>query len=170
MNFPAAPASLAFVVTSDASNRDAARLVAVVAQLCLDMDKAHPRYGLRDVTGDGIPESWCNVALRDFCAAMGAPVEGARANDQVTWLASEAARARGWAEVSPHAAQGCAEEGFPVVVGWHSRGAWPGHVAVLLPSLGEDGAWIAQAGARCFSRGPLASGFGSRAVSYFAHP
>lgn len=166
INLPASPR-----ITSDASNRDAARLCAVVGQFCLDLDTGNPRYGRRDLDGNPATlETTCNIFVRDFAAAMGCPVEGLRANDQVTWLSSDAARQRGWAEVSLHAAQGCAEEGFLVIVGWHSRGQGPGHVAVLLPSLGEDGAFIAQAGARCFSRGSLASGFGSRAVSYFAHP
>ena len=158
-------------IMSDASDRDAVRLVSVVGQFCLDFDPGNARYERRDRDGDpATQETACNALVRDFAAAMGCPIEGARANDQVAWLASDAARQRGWAEVSLHAAQGCAEEGFPVIVGWHSRGQGPGHVAVLLPSLGEDGAWIAQAGARCFSRGLLASGFGTRPVSYFAHP
>lgn len=158
-------------LTSDASNRSAQRLLAVVGQFALDADLANPRYGKRDRDGDpSTLETACNAFVRDFAAAMGMKLDGARANDQVAWLASPDARARGWASVSEHAAHGCAEEGMVAVVGWHSRGAGPGHVAVVVPSLDEPGTWIAQAGARCFSRGLLASGFGSRAVTFFVHP
>lgn len=157
-------------LTSDASNRSATRLVALVGQFALDLDLLHPRYGVRDIDGDGSPNSYCNILVRDVCAAMGAPVQGARANDQVTWLSSYEARQRGWAAISEHAAHGCAEEGMLVVAGWHSRGQGPGHVAIVVPSLDEPGTWIAQAGARCFSRGLLAQGFGSREVTFFAHP
>ena len=155
----------------DATNRSAQRLLAIVGQFALDADTANPRYGKRD--RDGIPETQetaCNALVRDAVAALGLELQGARANDQVAWLASDAARQRDWATVSEHAAHGCAEEGFPVVVGWHSRGQGPGHVALVVPSLDEPGTFIAQAGGRCFSRGLLASGFGTRAVTFFAHP
>lgn len=155
---------------SDASNRSAQRLLALVGQFGLDLDVWHPRYGKRDITGDTKDETFCNILVRDVCAAMGAPVQGARANDQVAWLSSFEARQRGWAAISEHAAHGCAEEGMLVVAGWHSRGQGPGHVAIVVPSLEEPGTWIAQAGAKCFSRGLLAQGFGQRAVDFFAHP
>lgn len=156
---------------SDASNRSAQRLLALVGQFGLDLDTAHPRYGKRDLDGNPATlETTCNIFLRDLCVAMGAPVQGARANDMVTWLSSFEARQRGWAAVSEHAAHGCAEEGMLVVAGWHSRGQGPGHVAIVVPSLEEPGTWIAQAGSRCFSRGLLAQGFGQRAVDFYAHP
>lgn len=162
------PASV--VLTSDASNRDAQRLLAIVGQFALDLDDKHPRYGRRDITGDEHPETFCNVFLRDFAAAMGAPIHGALANHQVMWLASDEARKRGWATVSEHAAHGCAEEGMVVVVGWYNRNGGPGHVAVVVPSLGEPGTWIAQAGKHCFSRGLLRAGFGDLPVTFFVHP
>ena len=170
MKFPADISKPAEVsLTSDASNRDAVRLVLVVAQFGLDLE-GHPRYGRRDITGDDKDETFCNIFLRDYCAAMGTPVEGLLANNQIDWLGSPAAKTRGWAEVSQHAAQGCADEGFPVVVGWHSGGSGPGHVAVMMPSLGERLPHIAQAGRTCFSWRPLTAGFGARPVRYFAHP
>lgn len=155
----------------DATNRSAQRLLAIVGQFALDADTENPRYGKRD--RDGIPETLettCNGFVRDAVDALGLELQGARANDQAAWLASDAARQRGWATVSEHAAYGCAEEGFPVVVGWHSRGQGPGHVALVVPSLDEPGTFIAQAGGRCFSRGLLAQGFGTRAVTFWAHP
>jgi hypothetical protein len=79
-------------------------------------------------------------------------------------------RQRGWAMVSEHAAHGCAEEGMLAVVGYFNRNGGPGHVAVVVPSLDEPGTWVAQAGGRCFSRGLLASGFGSLPVSFWVHP
>lgn len=157
-------------VRSTPADRSALRTLAVVGQFGLDLDVLNPRFGKRDI--DGLPgdETTCNIFLRDYCAAMGVPLEGARANDMVAWLASPAAREKSWATISEHAALGCAAEGFPVIVGWHSRGQGPGHVALVVPSLDEPGTWIAQAGGRCFSRGLLASGFGSRSVTFFAHP
>jgi hypothetical protein len=158
-------------ITGDASNRSAQRLLAVVGQFGLDLDVDNPRYGRRDRDGDASTlETACNAFVRDAVAALGLRVEGARANDQVAWLASPEARQRGWATVTEHAAHGVAEEGMVAVVGWHSRGQGPGHVALVVPSLDEPGLWIAQAGGRCFSRGTLASGFGDRAVSFFVHP
>ena len=170
LNVPDIGRPVAPPLRGDATSRSAQRLLAIVGQFALDLDKVHPRYGLRDITGDGIPESYCNILVRDAVDALGLELQGARANDQVAWLASDAARQRDWATVSEHAAHGCAEEGFPVVVGWHSRGQGPGHVALVVPSLDEPGTFIAQAGGRCFSRGLLAQGFGSRSVTFFAHP
>ena len=152
---------------SDASRRDALRLVLVVAQFHVELA---PRYQRRDVTGDGAPETFCNFFVRDVSEAMGAPVPQVRANEQVQWLGSDAARARGWAAISEHAAQGCAAEGLFVVAGWYNRNGGSGHVAVVMPSLDEDGTFIAQAGLSNFTHGRLAQGFGPREVSFFAHP
>ena len=72
-------------------------------------------------------------------------------------------------EGASHIAQRMADEGQLVLVGWVNP-AGPGHLAVVVPSLDEDGVFIAQAGRVNFTRGTVAQGFGGRVVTYFAHP
>jgi hypothetical protein len=152
------------------ATRSALRTLAVVGQFGLDLDRLNPRYGNRDIDGNPATlETTCNYLVRDFCAAMRVPLQGARANDMVAWLASQEASLLGWAVVSEHAARGCAAEGFAVLAGWFNRNGGPGHVAVVVPSLEEDGTYVAQSGALCFSHGLIQAGFGSLAVTYFAH-
>lgn len=152
---------------SNASNRDPDLLDAVVEQFRLG---DCPRYQRRDITGDGVPETFCNAALRDMLSALGCPVPwGMRANELVQWFASPAGRERGWATVSEHAAHGLANEGLVVVAGWFNRNGGPGHVALVVPSRSEPGLYIAQAGKTNFSRGPVTKGFGTLPVTYFAH-
>lgn len=157
------------VTTSTAADRDPCRLLAIIAE---HHCRGAARYRRRDVTGDGAPETWCNVFAQDVAEAMGVLLpRHARANGLVEWLASPAARELGWEEVpTAHVARAQADAGQLALVAWHSRGAGSGHIAVAVPSLGEPGLWIAQAGLVNFTRGSLASGFGSRAVSYFTHP
>ena len=158
-------------VQSAPATRSGLRTLAVIGQFGLDLDRMNPRYGKRDI--DGKPETLetcCNYFVRDFCAAMHVPLQGARANDMTSWLTSPEAQGLGWAPVSEHAARGCADEGFAVLAAWFNRNGGPGHVAAVVPALGEDGTYVAQAGAICFSHGLIQSGFGSLAVSYFAHP
>lgn len=152
---------------SDASNRDPVRTVLVVAQFA---PEHAARYARRDLTGDAKDETFCNFFLRDTSEAMGAPVPQMRANDQVAWLSSEAARQRGWATVSEHAAMGCVSEGMLGVVGWVNRNGGPGHVAVMLPSLEHADSYVAQAGSRNFLWEPMTHGFGDREVTFFVHP
>jgi hypothetical protein len=45
-----------------------------------------------------------------------------------------------------------------------------GHIAVVVPAGPGEGVQVAQAGAVCFGRGPLARGFGERPVRFFIHP
>lgn len=157
---------------SSPATRSGPRTLAVVGQFGLDLDRANPRYGKRDL--DGVKETLettCNYFLRDGCAAMRVPLQGARANDMVSWLSSPEAKQLGWATVTEHAARGCADAGFAVIAGWFNRNGGPGHVGFVVPALEPgDVTFIAQAGAVCFSHGPLASGFGDRDVTFFAHP
>ena len=160
-------------LTSGSACRSPELLRAVVAQFELD---AHPRYRARDLTGDGHPETFCNVALAELTAALGCLVprilqvglelRWARANDQVRWL--RRAGAHGWVRCTSDEAQSAAERGHVAVVGWENP-AGPGHVALVVPSDGAPGVWIAQAGATNFSRGRLGSGFGQLPVEFFLH-
>ena len=164
------------VTTSTRMNRDAARLMAIVAE---HLFRGFARYAKRDVTGDGIDETFCNLLVQDVCEAMGVTVpRNTRANALVQWLASPAAAAFDWEVLSlateaeadaAHVAQRMADEGQLVLAGWVNPSG-PGHIAVVIPSLDEPGVWIAQAGRTNFTRGTLQTGFGGRAVTYFAHP
>lgn len=163
-------------LSSTRENRSGTRLMAIVAEHHL---RGFARYTPRDVTGDGINETWCNLFAQDVAEAMGVMVpRQMRANQLVQWLANDAA-SFDWEclqrdgtmsdDEAAHVAQAMADEGQLVLVGWVNP-AGPGHIAVVVPSLGEPGLWIAQAGRTSFTRAPLAQGFGGRVVSYFGHP
>lgn len=128
-----------------------------------------PRYQRRDVTGDSIPETFCNVFARDVCRALGVPLpENMRANDMVVWLSGSVVCGTGWEPVSAHVAQAMANEGMPALACWFNRNGGSGHIAVVLPSA--EGMEIAQAGRTNFARGALARGFGDLQPSFFVHP
>lgn len=156
-------------LTSTRLNRSAARLAFVVAQFLVEVA---PRYQRRDVTGDGSPETFCNFFVREVLRALGVQVpEGLRANALHAWLAQQASLGvtPGWERVPQHVAQRAADEGMVVVAAWPNPSG-PGHMAVLVPSLGEAGVWVAQAGLTNFTRGLLQHGFGSVQPDFFVHP
>ena len=133
----------------------------------------------------------CNLYLCDVTAALGCPVPAVwrhggvataadgkawpvyreqRANHLVDWLDSAHGSASGWRQCRDLAeAQARIDLGLPVVVGWHSGSDAPGHVAVGIPSPGESGLRISQAGRSCFVRGTLTEGFGSLLVRTWTH-
>lgn len=156
------------VTTGSLQNRDAARLLAIVAEHHL---RGVARYRPHDITGDGHDETFCNVYSQDICEAMGVMLpRNKRINDLILWLATNG-REHGWEQAdSSHTAQRMADEGQVALATWFNRNGASGHVAVLVPSLGEDGVWVSQAGRTCFTRGPLAAGFGQLPVTYFVHP
>lgn len=154
-------------VTNGDLRRSPAALLGVVSALFVD---TAPRYKRRDITGDGAPETFCNVFVRDFCDAMGVRLpRPMRANDIISWLTEEHLRGD-WSTVDEAAAVAAADAGKVVIAGWYNRNGGSGHLAVVLPSLGEPGVHIAQAGVTNFSRGKLASGFGTKPVTFWAHP
>ena len=153
---------------SDRHTRSSELLEAVVAQFRVEV---HPRYARRDITGDGNPETFCNAFARDVCDALHAPLPwGLRANQLVEWLSGPTGRQMEWSGLSEHQARAFADEGCPTVATWFNRNGGPGHIALVVPSRGESGVWIAQAGRTNFARGLLSRGFGSLPVTYFAHP
>ncbi len=148
------------------ANRNPSLLEAIVAQHQVE---TAPRYQRRDVTGDGVPETFCNVFAKDVCRALGAPLpETMKANELVTWLSGSVICGTGWEPATAHVAQAMANEGMPALVGWFNRNGGSGHIAVVLPSAG--GVEIAQAGRTNFARGALARGFGDLTPSFFVHP
>lgn len=155
-------------LASTLQDRSAARLMAIIAEHHL---RGVGRYMPRDVTGDGHAETWCNVFLQDVAEAMSAMVpRGRRANELVQWFSAAEARSQGWEQVDEHTAQRMADEGQLAVGVWFNRNGGPGHVCVMAPSLGEPGAWCAQAGRTNFTRAPVGAGFGGLPITYFAHP
>lgn len=133
--------------------------------------ETNPDY-VRDVTGDGVPEPWCNLLVERVCRRVGVLLPaGLRANEQVEWMLSDAGRVAGWEEVGEHAARAMADAELMVVPGWvnpgppRPDGSRPsGHVGVLLP-----GGKLAQAGARRFSSGTIAQGFGARVPTFIGN-
>jgi hypothetical protein len=126
--------------------------------------------------------TYCNVFAADVTAALGCAIPHVdrghdglltelTANATVDWLAGPGSVRHGW-ELLPdgHTAQAMADAGRVAVAIWRNTSGGPGHVAVLMPSHGAPGVWIAQAGAHNYARAPLASGFGALPVVFFGHP
>jgi hypothetical protein len=156
------------MISSTPRDRSAARLVLLVAEERVD---TNPVYTRRDVTGDGVPETWCNLFVTNVARRMGCPLPvGMRANEIVTWLSGADARGAGWEQVPQHVAQRMADEGQLAIPGWFNRNGGPGHVGVVMPSLGEEGVFLAQAGRTNFTRERLERGFGDLQPTFFAHP
>lgn len=153
---------------STPQDRSPERLMAIIAE---HHHRGVARYQSRDVTGDGVAETFCNLFAQDVAEAMSAPLpRHMLANATVAWLDAEAIRdASEWCAVDAHAAQMAANEGELALVGWVNPGG-PGHLAVVVPSLGDAGTWIAQAGRQNFTRAPLLSGFGTLPVRFWIHP
>lgn len=150
--------------------RSAMRLVEILAQF--DVTK-HPRYQRRDVSGDSVPETFCNIFVTDATVALQAPiphyVDGLElsANRVYDWLSLHGP-ANGWHEVTELEAREAAKAGKPAVVAWKNpKGS--GHIAILTPSFANE-TRIAQAGKVCYFDVPLTRGFGSATpLRYWAH-
>lgn len=155
-----------------ASMRDPRDLEAVIAQFNVDTAE---RYRRRDVTGDGRPETFCNIYVSDLTMALCAPIPhrlGAEWQDvaaNVRWMRKGY---NGWLGASETFAQEQANSGHPSVVVYDEPGeAAHGHIALLVPSQGRQGVWITQAGSSNFRRTTLSAGFGrfTPLVRYFTH-
>jgi len=138
------------------------------------LTRGHARYARRDVTGDGVPETWCNLYAQDVAEALGVPLpRNTRANDLCDWLAAQSAvPGNGWETASAHVAQAMADAGGLALACWKNPtpGA-PGHIAIVTPRLDPDEpVHIAQAGRVNFLRAPLQAGFGALPVVYYVHP
>lgn len=110
----------------------------------------HPRYQKHDVTGDGKPETFCNVAAADLTKALGCGLPRLLARQQIEWLGKQ----RDWWAVNEAEATGRAILGFPVVACWvNPDPERPSHVALgVPPPAGFAGLYVAQAGATNSSR------------------
>lgn len=155
-------------IQSTLSDRSPERLRAVVDQFRVTTAE---RYRKRDVTGDGIDETFCNFFARDVSEAMNAALpQGYRANELEVWLGSKFGKAAGFEHVSEHVAQAAANEGMLAFAIWRNPTGRAGHIAVLVPAGAEPGTWIAQAGMTNFTRGALKRGFGTVSpILFFVH-
>lgn len=152
------------------SERSAEALATVIDQF--EVETAQ-RYRVRDVTGDGKKETFCNVYTSDVTAALSAPIShflGGKwqdVHDNALWLQDPENK---WVRCFAEFAQRRANQGFPSVVVWSATEPGHGHIAVLRPSDAGSGIWISQAGARNYRRAPLAAGFGTRSpLQFFTH-
>lgn len=154
-------------VKSTLATRSAWLLIAVIWQFCVERAE---RFRKRDIDHDGRDDTFCNFFMKAVADAMGVTLPQLRANALAEWLSSPMGKAAGWEEVTEHVAQRMADEGQLACAVWSNPTGGSGHVAPLVPSLGQPGTWTAQAGWSNFSRGQLASGFGDKLPTFFAHP
>lgn len=138
-------------------------LLHVVTSLAVE---SNPRYQRRDVTGDGVPETFCNYFVRDALRALDVHVPPMLVNDLYDWL-RDVGPSEGWTLCGQATAAFRASLGFPTVAAVKAAGH--GHIALLVPPRTLQGTWIAQAGRTNFSHGSLASGFGQLAPTFFTH-
>ena len=86
----------------------------------------------RDVNGDGIPETWCNMAVQHVCGRMGyEKFKGMVANQMVDFMK----RSFDWEPIEMSKAQGFANDGRLVLAGQQAQGH--GHVVVIRPGVEE---------------------------------
>lgn len=144
------------------------KLRAVLRDLAVEKSQ---RYKARE------GQTWCNIFLWDVCRAMGCEIphwvdkDGNRAdvgkgrelsaNGMVRWLDEHGAR-HGWVDADRETAMDAAARGHVVVLGWDSKSAKSGHVAVMLPE-----GTIAQAGRRNFVGETISQGFGALPVRFW---
>lgn len=152
-------------LVSAVSRRSAGAYKGTISQFSVETSL---RYQRRDVTDDGISETFCNFFVVDVSIAMSCELPQMRANNLLMWLTDSAAKGLGWQWETQTTAVVAAMRGQMVVVGW--RNPEPnasGHVALVLP---EPGCWIAQAGRRNHERCALSQGFGKNVpLLFFSH-
>lgn len=126
------------------------------------------RWRKRDVDGKPGDETFCNFFTVAVATAMGVLLPQLRANELFGWLQGPEAKAAGWEKADAHTAQRVADEGMlAIAVSRNPNG--PGHIAPLVPSLGEPGTWIANVGRTNFERGKLEEGFASYVPDFYVH-
>lgn len=145
-------------------DRNPAELTAVVAQF-----ENQPRYEKRDVTGDGIDESFCNFFVREVLKALGVSIPRGRCNDLIKFFMTSSE----WERVSEWMARDLSgKAGRPVIAIWKNPDQGrSGHIAIVVPSRNEldrDTTFIAQAGISNFIYGRLKDGFGSHTPVFYA--
>ncbi len=124
------------------------------------------KYLRHDVTGDNIPETFCNLYAHDVCAEFGAELPHVIASEQINWLHTIGVKA-GWRGVDAVEAKLVADKcGLSLATWFNAHGH--SHIAVLVPAMEFDAIHITQAGVTNFILGPLVAGFGSLPVLFFS--
>lgn len=100
-------------------------------------ETAVEKYGSKDVTGDGIPETFCNQAVQYVTSGMGySKLGGMTANAIVDFMVSS----EDWLRCDAALAQQAANIGHLAVAG--AKAEPHGHVAVCYPGeLGRSAKW-----------------------------
>lgn len=164
-------------LTNGSDDRNPSALVRVVAQFTVE---THERYR------PGKPgPTWCNIFTWDVTRALACEVphwikgKETNANDLVHWLEGKLTNGgklqgpdHGWRPIARADVRARARAGIPCLVTYENPNpSRPGHIAVVMPAGLPDGddLQIAQAGATCFSYGPVAQGFGTLPVKFWTH-
>lgn len=131
--------------------------------------EGNPELQRRDVTGDGIPETFCNIFVRLVLAVLGLVIPAMLCNDLIKWFAEEG-EAEGWVKVSAAEAALRAELGYPTVGVWRNKSGGHGHIVLVVPAIGGTGMHTAQAGAKNWANAPIeGAGLLSAAYTFFTH-
>jgi len=149
------------------------------ADLLSDVTTVDPEHNSalqpRDITGDGIKETFCNVFVRTVLALGGIDIPAMLANKLFEWFPGPEATALGWRKVTPAEAIARAELGFRTVGVWRNpRGH--GHIVLVVPAIDSTtgfpakGMHSAQAGSRNWNNEPIErAGLLSAAYSFFTY-
>lgn len=130
----------------------------------------NPELQKRDVTGDGIDETFCNVFVRLVLALFGLIIPAKLCNDLVGWFAGPEGEAAGWVKCTREAAALRAELGYPTVGVWKNPSGKHGHIVLVVPAIGGTGMHTAQAGAKNWSNAPIErAGLLAAAYTFFTH-
>lgn len=141
-----------------------------VAKAVAEIDpENNPHLQKRDITGDGIDETFCNWFVAMVTMLLGCAVPKILARLQIEWLR---AGNNGWYHVTDVQAVEAANRGEPVVVGWMNPDPKrSSHVALVRATpKGKVGIFISQAGRKNFNLIELERGFGElQPLEFFAH-
>ena len=136
----------------------------------------NPLWRKRDITGDGVDETFCNQFLESALELLEVPVpRGLLARQQSEWLDSDVGKAHGWKAAMRAEAFQSANLGKPVVAGWlnperRPDGSHrPSHVALVVPTGFGLELQIAQAGLSNFNSEGVSRGFGGKPVRFWVH-
>ena len=149
------------MTTSTPQNRSAARLMLIAAE---EHVETNPEFA----PGGGLTH--CNAFAQRVCNKMGASIPLVLANAQHAYLLDASPKGAAWERTDAHTAQAMADTGCLAVASWANPiPDGHGHIAILVPSLGEEGVWVAAAGAKNFTRTLIQHSFGVIAPDYFVH-
>lgn len=169
-------------LTNKVGQRSAAKYEEILAQFPVD----HARYTIRDTSGDGRPDTFCNIHSTDVSWALDAPIPhlvdmadrplfarqpGDRelsANATSEWLRKNG-KAYGWEKVTAQVAQLHNLAGGPAFAVWRNPTGKSGHIAPLRPTPTGKPQRIQNVGAVNFRDDVLTRAFGAYVPEYWIH-